>query len=105
MIDRHQAVVDELRDGIADIDSVEWEPPEALATDLAAQHRSRLRNSAYLAQMSQKIARRTGNSKDAETHGKQLSTLIRQIAELDLLSPQAKKRMAEMDEQVRSQEG
>jgi hypothetical protein len=54
--------------------------------------------------MNQRIARKIQNTPDATRFGKELSGLIRQIAELDKLYPKAKKRMGEMDEQGRPQE-
>ncbi len=105
MAETHEAILDELRDGVADIDGVDLSLPAYMETNIAASNRALLRNTAVLAQMNQRIARKIQNTKEAEAFGKQLSTLIRQIAELDALYPKAKKRMAELDEQGRPQEG
>ena len=104
MAQPEEDVAGEIAEEAADVDGVDLSLPAYIEIELASASRQRLRNTAVLTQMNQRIARKIQNTPDATRVGKELSGLIRQIAELDKLYPKAKKRMGEMDEQGRPQE-
>lgn len=88
---------EEVKAATPDVDGVEIEPPQHIMVKMAADHRWRLRNSAALARMNQRLARKRGDHKNAEGFGKQIDSHIRDMAEIDRMYPGAKALMADLD--------
>ena len=98
MSNTHQSIVDELRkyDG-TDIDGVDLSIPRELETSIAARQRQVLRNSAVLAHLNQRLARRRNATDEAKRYGQQLDQYVRDIAEIDRLYPEARAAMEDLD--------
>ena len=98
MSNTHQHIVDELREYAgADIDGVDLSIPRELETSIAARQRQVLRNSAVLAQLNQRLARRRNATDEARRLGQELDRYVRDIAEIDRLYPEARAKMEELD--------
>lgn len=97
-------VADEVRAEIPSVDD-DLTPPPHLMTSMVAHHRWQLRNTAALAGLNQRLARRRGDSKSAEAFGKQIDQHVKDIAELDREYPEAKKEMKKLDEKARLEQG
>ncbi len=108
MSNQHQSVVDEIT-GAAEIDvaGVDLSIPRDLEVQIAARQRQVLRNSAVLAQLNLRLARRRSASDEAKRFGQQLDQYVRDLAEIDRLYPEAKARMEQLDgaSHDRTQEG
>jgi len=99
MANSHQPIVDEIREhGAIDIDAVDLSIPRHLEISIAARQRQVLRNSAVLAQLNQRLARRRNATDEARRCGQELDRYVRDIAEIDRLYPDAKQVMAQLDE-------
>ena len=92
-----QEVVDEVRAHTPSVNGADDSPPEHIMVGLAAQHRWRLRNSAALAGLNQRLAKRRGDTKSAQRFGQEIDQHIKDIAHLDQMHPKAKKAMVELD--------
>ena len=100
MSDNHKAVVEELKEFAAlDIEGVDLSIPPEIEIRIAARQRQVLRNSAYLAQLNMRLARKRGAKDEAKVFGTQLDQYVRDIAEIDRLYPEAKAAMTEIDKQ------
>ena len=98
MSNTHQHIVDELREYVGtDIDGVDLSIPRELETSIAARQRQALRNSAVLAQLNQRLARRRNATDEARRLGQELDRYVRDIAEIDRLYPEAREKMGELD--------
>ena len=102
-----RAIVDELKEFCEmDIEGVDLSIPRDIESSIAARQRQILRNSAVLAQLNQRLARRRNARDEVGRFGTQLDQYVRDIAEIDRLYPEAKARMMELDnDQVGQQDG
>lgn len=82
-----------------DVDRVEIEPPLHLMERMAAEHRWRLRNSAALARLNQRLSRKRGDTKSADAFGKQIDNHVRDMAEIDRMYPGARNLMVVLDKE------
>ena len=105
MSNTHEAIVDEVREYAAtDIDGVDLSIPRELETSIAARQRQVLRNSAVLAHLNQRLARRRNATDEGRRHGQELDRYVRDIAEIDRLYPEARAKMEELDAPILSRE-
>ena len=94
---RQEKVMEELDKATPDISGTDTSAPPEISTAIAARQRQILRNNAVLLNLSIALARKRHAIDEVKTHGKQLDTMVRDIAELDTLYPGAKKQMDELD--------
>jgi hypothetical protein len=85
--------------GEPDVEGTDLSLPREIETAIAARQRQLLRNSAVLAQMNLRLARRRDSQDEVKAHSKTFDQHLRDIAELDRMYPEAKALMAEMDKQ------
>lgn len=93
----HKGILEEIKGLSPDIDGVDYEAPPHIALAIAARLRQQLRNSAQQTLILQRLARKRGDSKEAQNLGKQLDRFVRDIAELDAMYPGARDEMVAMD--------
>ncbi len=94
----HQAIVHELRQfSQLDVEGVDLSIPYGMEVSIAARQRQVLRNSAVLAQLNQRLARRRNATDEARRLGQELDRYVRDIAEIDRLYPEARANMEELD--------
>lgn len=101
--ENHQRVIDEVRQLVPDVGSVEIEPPAHIMVAIAAERRWALRNEAALAAMNLKLARKRQSYRETKAFGEVIDRCVKDMAEIDREFPEAKHRMALMDEARRSQ--
>ena len=98
MSNQHRAVLDEITGAAEiDVDGVDLSIPRDLEVQIAARQRQVLRNSAVLAQLNLRLARRRNASDEAKGLGQQLDQYVRDLAEIDRLYPEARARMDQLD--------
>ena len=82
------------------IDAVDFQPPPELAVVLAAQQRQVLRNTAYMAHLNERLARKREAKEEAAQFAQQVNRAVRDIAAIDLEQPGAKTKMNQLDREV-----
>jgi len=100
MSEKHEETVAEIKQEASNVGDTDISMPEKLQLTLVARQRQILRNSAVLAQVNQKLARRRGSSDEAKKLGKELDNYVKDITELDKDYPQVKNKMNELDYQA-----
>ncbi len=86
-----------------DVEGTDLSLPREIEVAIAARQRQMLRNSAVLAQMNLRLARRRESQDEVKAHSKAFDQHVRDIAELDRMYPEARAMMAEMDKQAITQ--
>lgn len=83
-----------------DVEGTDLSLPREIEVAIAARQRQVLRNSAVMAQLNLRLARRRESQDEVKAYSKAFDQHVRDIAEIDRMYPEAKTTMAEMDKQA-----